>query len=152
MNSTKKIAVLLSVFNVDIASRLKQEVLKELKKNNIKDFEITEVPGVVEIPLVAQNLFKSGYQSVIALGSVIRGETTHYEACCRLVEQGCMQVQLKFNRPLIFGILMTETKQQAFDRTGGVKGNVAQASVQIALKMLSVIKPLKNIQSEDKTI
>jgi len=125
--------VVLSLFNSDISSRLKEGVLIELKKSGIRNFKIVEVPGVVEIPLSAQWLFQEGCQAVIVLGSVIRGETSHYESCCRLAEQGCMQVQLKMNRPLIFGILMTENKDQALARTGGAKGHIAQSAVQTAL-------------------
>ena len=99
----EKIGLVLSTFNKDISTRLKEGALEELEKEGIKNFEILEVPGVMEIPLSAQWLFQKDCQVVIALGCVIRGETSHYEACCRLVEQGCMQVQLKMNRPLVFG-------------------------------------------------
>ena len=133
---SKKVGLVLSLFNSDISARLKAGALAELKKAGIEHFEIVEVPGVVEIPLSAQWLFQKDCQAVIALGSVIRGETSHYDACCRLVEQGCMQVQLKMNRPLIFGILMTENKEQALARTGGKKGHIARTAVQTALKML----------------
>lgn len=135
----KKIGLVLSTFNKDISIRLKEGALEELAKQGIKEIEIIEVPGVVEIPLSAQWLFQKDCQVVIALGCVIRGETSHYEACCRLVEQGCMQVQLKMNRPLIFGVLMTENKEQALARTGGDKGHIGRTSVQTALKMLSTL-------------
>ena len=136
----KEIGLVLSTFNKDISIRLKEGALEELSKERIENFEIIEVPGVVEIPLSAQWLFQKDCQAVIALGCVIRGETSHYEACCRLVEQGCMQVQLKMNRPLIFGVLMTENKEQALARTGGEKGHIGCTSVQTALKMLSLLK------------
>ena len=132
----KKTGVVLSLFNSDISRRLKEGALMELKKSGMRNFKVVEVPGVVEIPLSAQGLFQEDCQAVIALGSVIRGETSHYESCCRLVEQGCMQVQLKMNRPLIFGILMTENKDQALARTGGIKGHIAQSAVQTALFLL----------------
>ncbi len=135
--SHKKTGLVLSVFNRDIAEQMKKGALEELKKAGIKNFKIVEVPGVVEIPLMAQWLFQKNFQVVIALGAVIRGETSHYSACCRLVEQGCMNVQLKMNRPLIFGVLMTDTKAEALARTGGKKGHIARSSVQTALKMLS---------------
>ena len=139
---SEKVGLVLSVFNSDISSRLKKGALAELKKLGIENFKIEEVPGVVEIPLVVQWLFKKDYEIVIALGAVIRGETSHYTACCRLVEQGCMQVQLQMNRPVIFGVLMTENKEQALARTGGEKGHIARSSVQIALKMLKLKKQL----------
>lgn len=138
-----KIGLVLSMFNKDISTRLKEGVLEEFSKEGVENFEIIEVPGVVEIPLSAQWLFQKDCQAVIALGCVIRGETSHYEACCRLVEQGCMQVQLKMNRPLIFGVLMTENKEQALARTGGEKGHIGRTSVQTALKMLSTLEQVQ---------
>ena len=145
MKNTKtvKIGVALSQFNPKISVRLKAGALAELKKSGIKNFEIIEVPGVVEIPLTAQWLFQKNCQAVVALGCVIRGKTCHYEACCRMVERGCMEVQLKMNRPLIFGVLMTENQTQALSRTGGAKGHIARASIQTALKMLSHLKQIQ---------
>ncbi|MDE0118684.1 MAG: 6,7-dimethyl-8-ribityllumazine synthase [Bdellovibrionales bacterium] len=141
--SFKKIGLALSSFNLDIAIRLKEGALDELKKTGINNFEIREVPGVVEIPLLAQWLFQKNCQAVIALGAVIRGETAHFDACCRMVEQGCMQVQLKMNRPIIFGILMTENKAQALARSGGKKGHIGRLAVQTTLKMLSFMEEVQ---------
>lgn len=144
LSKRKKIGVVLSLFNSDISTRLKEGVLDELKQAGIENFEMVEVPGVVEIPLSAQWLFQKGCQVIIALGAVIRGETSHYEACCRLVEQGCMRVQLEMNRPLIFGVLMAENKEQALARTGGVKGHIGRTSVHTALKMLLTLEQFSN--------
>ena len=141
--ATGKIGIALSVFNPEISNRLKAGALAELKKNDIKNFEIIEAPGVVEIPLTAKWLFQKNCQAVIALGCVIRGKTSHYQACCQMVQQGCMAVQLQVNRPLIFGVLMTENKQQALSRTGGAKGHIARLSVQTALTMLSLLQQIK---------
>ena len=133
-----KIAVVLSVFNRDVSDRLKEGAVDELKIQGIKNFKMVEVPGVIEIPLTADWLFQKGFQVVIALGTVIRGETSHYSACCQMVQQGSMQVQLKHSRPLIFGVLMTDSKDQALARSGGEKGHIARSSVQTALKMLKL--------------
>ena len=140
----QKIGLVLSVFNPDISARLKEGALAELKKAGVNHFETVEVPGVVEIPLTAQWLFQKNFSAVIALGSVIRGETDHYTACCQMAQQGCMQVQLKMNRPLIFGVLMTDNKEQALKRTEeeGPKGHIARASVQTALKMLYCLQQI----------
>ena len=138
IHKEKKLAVVLSIFNKDISTRLKQSASKELNKHHITNVKWVEVPGVIEIPLTASWLFKKNYQVVIALGAVIKGETSHYEACCHMVEQGCMQVSLKEDKPLIFGVLMTDNKEQALARTGGHKGNIAHSAVQTALKMLKV--------------
>ena len=137
-----KLAVVLSVFNKDISARLKKSASEELKKNHITAVKWVEVPGVIEIPLTASWLFEKNYQAVIALGAVIKGETSHFQACCRMVEQGCMRVSLKTGKPLIFGILMTDNKEQALARTGEYK-NIAVSAVQTALKMLKVKDSIK---------
>ena len=140
---SRKIGVVLSQFHSDISMCLEERVIAELIKAQVKNFQLVRVPGVVEIPLTAQVFFKAGYDAVIALGVVIRGETEHYSACCRLVEQGCMQVQLKANQPLIFGVLMTDNKEQALARSGGKKGHIARSSVQAALEMLATLEQIK---------
>ena len=132
------IAIVVSVFNEDVASALKAGAKRELKKAEGLSYNFYEVPGVVEIPLTAQWLFQKDYLVVVALGSVIRGETSHYEACCRLVEQGILKVQLKMNRPLVFGILMTKNRQQALARAGGDKGDMGGRAVRTAITMLSI--------------
>ena len=133
-----KIGIVLSLFNELISQRLKQGALLELKSLGVNNIQLIEVPGVIEIPLAAQWLFQAGCQGVIALGAVIQGETSHYEACQRMVEQGCIHVQLKENSPLIFGVLMTRNKQQAFDRSGGVKGHIGRSAAQQLVKMIQL--------------
>jgi len=141
--ANKKIGIVLSTFNKDITPRLKEGVLSELETHGLHNFKMVEVPGVAEIPISAQWLFQKNCEGVIALGAVIRGETSHYEACCRLVEQGCMTLQLQFNRPLIFGVLMTNNKEQALDRSGGKKNHIAKESVKTLLTMLELKNALE---------
>ena len=141
-----KLAVILSLFNQDVAQALKKGAKQELLSQKV-NYSFYEVPGVVEIPLTAKWLFQKGYGAVVALGSVIRGETSHYEACCRLVEQGAMQVQLEFHRPLIFGVLMTENRQQALARAGGDKGDMGREAVRSALTMLALQKEIHKSKS-----
>ena len=137
-----KIGIVLSLFNEPISLRLKKGALTELEKLGVMDVQLTEVPGVVEIPLAARWLFQSGCQGVIALGSVIQGETSHNEACQRIVEQGCIRVQLEENRPLIFGILMTSNKEQALARSGGGKGHIGKSAARDIIKMLQLKRQL----------
>ncbi len=143
-NKVESIAVVSSVFNTQIHQRLKEGTLDELKKSAVQNVKWVDVPGVIEIPLTAQWLFQNNYALVIALGTVIRGETSHYTACCRMVETGCMDVQLKMNRPIIFGILMTDNRQQALARSGGEKGHIGRAAVRTALQMLKTKKQLES--------
>ncbi len=145
-----KIALVLSTFNEDISARLKKGAMDELHLQGVEDFRLVEVPGVVEIALTAQWLFQKNWEAVIALGSVIRGETSHYEACCQLVQIGCTKVQLKMNRPIVFGVLMTDNKEQALARTGGKKTHIARACVRTAMQMLALKEKLskENLQNE----
>ena len=134
----KKLAIVLSVFNKDIALRLKKGAKAELKKHKNLNVKWAEAPGAIEIPLTAQWLFQKNYQTVIVLGAIIKGETSHYTACCQMAQYGCMKVQLKAGRPLIFGLLMTDNKEQALARSGGKKGNIAVQALRTALKMLDL--------------
>jgi len=131
-----KIGVVISSFHPAICDRLKEGALEELHSAQMTDVEWMTVPGVVEIPLASQWLFQKGCSVVIALGAIIRGETSHYESCCRLVESGCMQVQLSQGCPIIFGVIAAHNRQQALARSGGHKGHIGRSSVQTALTML----------------
>ena len=136
--NNNKIAIVLSMFNPELSQALKAGALDEMKKVGFHNFKLVEVPGAVEIPLAAKWLFQEGFLAVVALGALIRGETSHYEACCRLVEKGLMEVQMEMNRPITFGILMTDNKEQALARAGGAKGDMGRQAVQTALAMLSL--------------
>ena len=138
----KRVGVVLSVFNEDISGRLREGAARELKASGWKARWVV-VPGVMEVALAARWLLqKKEYEGAIALGCVIRGQTSHYEACCRVVEQGCLQVQMETNKPLIFGVLMTSDKALALARSGGEKGNMGSSAVKALLKMLDVKKQL----------
>ncbi|AHE66994.1 6,7-dimethyl-8-ribityllumazine synthase [Legionella oakridgensis ATCC 33761 = DSM 21215] len=104
---------------------------------------MVEVPGAVEIPLVAQQLAKHKQGKVIiALGAVIRGETTHYDYVCQQVSHGCQQVALQQNIPVIFGVLTTENEAQAWDRLGGNHGHKGMDAADAAITMYSVLQQL----------
>ena len=90
--------------------------------------------------------------AVIALGAVIRGETSHYDYVCNAVERGCSQVQLEFMKPVVFGVLTTENEEQAFDRLGGKHGHKGKEAAQVAIEMISVLKEIKNNKSSKKNI
>lgn len=139
----RKVGMVLSVFNEDISLRLKEGALKELKASGWKARWVS-VPGVVEMALAARWLLqKEEYEGAVALGCVIRGQTSHYEACCRMVEQGCLQVQMETNKPLIFGVLMVPDKALALARSGGEKGNMGSLAVKTLLKMLDLKNRLR---------
>ncbi len=97
---------------------------------------LVEVPGAVEIPFVANRLAKKRQvRAIVALGAVIRGETTHYDYVCDQVSQGCQRVMLDHDIPVIFGILTTENEEQAWDRLGGNHGHKGKEAVDCAVMM-----------------
>jgi len=130
-----KIAVITSKFNQEITEKLKSGALEILKANNI-DVLAIDVPGAVEIPITAQRVAKSKQvDAIIALGAVIRGETTHYDYVCEMVSQGCLRVSLDFDIPVIFGVLTTENEAQAYDRLGGAHGHKGKESAECAIEL-----------------
>ena len=140
-----RIAIIVSVFNESITQALQEGALTHLKNKGFTDHQITivAVPGAFEIPVVAQRLAKKGiYGAIIALGAVIRGETTHYEYVCQVVSHGCSRVALDHDIPVIFGVLTTENEEQAWERLGGTYGHKGVDAVECALAMHEILKKL----------
>ncbi len=136
------IAIVVSRFNTPITSRLLAGAKARLLQKGVDEKAITiiEVPGAVEIPLIAQKLAKKGgVDAIIALGAVIRGETSHYDYVCEQVSQGCQTVSLKYDIPVIFGILTTENKAQALARVGGDHGHKGRDAADAALEMIALM-------------
>lgn len=135
-----KIAVITSRFNEEITSKLKEGALHRLAEKNIHHIDIFDVPGAVEIPLIAKLCAKQKkYDAIICLGAVIRGETTHYDYVCEQVSQGCQKIMLDYEIPVIFGVLTTENEAQAFDRVGGAHGHKGVDAADAALEMIKLI-------------
>ena len=137
------IAIIVSQFNHDITQELLAGAMRRLKANGFKDHDITlvDVPGAVEIPLIAKRLAKKAqYAVIIALGAVVRGETTHYDYVCQQVSDGCQRVTLEFETPVIFGVLTTENEEQAWDRLGGKHGHKGVDAVDCALAMHNILQ------------
>lgn len=142
------IAVVVSTFNQPITDALKRGALERLQELGFQSTHIllVEVPGAVEIPIVTQMLAKKNkFEAIIALGAVIRGETTHYDYVCEQVSQGCQQVMLDYDIPVIFGILTTENEEQAWARVGGAHGHKGRDAVDCAVAMHSVLLQLHDI-------
>ena len=138
-------AIVVSQFNEIVTSALLDGAMNRLKELDILESQIkvVQVPGAVEIPLVAQLLAKKNkYQAIICLGAVIRGETSHYDYVCEQVSQGCQRVMLDYSIPVIFGVLMTEDEEQAEARSGGSEGNKGKEAVDAAMAMLKIINHL----------
>lgn len=140
------IAIVVSEFNAHITEKLLEGAVLRLTEcgKSDADMVIINVPGAVEIPLTVKLLAASHrYQAIIALGAVIRGETTHYDYVCEQVSQGCQQVMMAYELPVIFGVLTTENDAQAYDRIGGKHGHKGIEAADTAMRMIDVVKMLK---------
>ena len=114
--ANRRIAVVVSRFNHLVVKRLLDACLQRLKDAGCEDVDVFWVPGAVEIPLTAQTAARTGrYDAIVAVGAVIRGETGHYDEVCRVVTEGVRQVALAEEIPVAFGVLTTETLEQAVD-------------------------------------
>ena len=138
--SGKTFAVLVSEWNDAITLALAQGAVATLKKHGVPDECILQrtVPGSFELPLAAQKMaLKDTIDAVICLGCVIQGETPHFDYVCQAVASGIKEVALKYNKPVIFGVLTTDTLAQAQDRAGGKHGNKGDEAAITAIKMLA---------------
>lgn len=133
-----KIGVVVSEWHSEITESLYQGAEKILLENKIKKENIIRknVPGSFELPFGAQSL-SDKTKAVICLGCVIKGETDHYTFVCDAVANGIMNVGLKANIPVSFGVLTTNTVEQAKERAGGKFGNKGEDSAYAVLKLLS---------------
>lgn len=142
---TFPLAIVVSRFNEEVTLRLLDGALSRAKEAGFGDKELTVVwvPGAVEIPVTAQRLAQLGiYEAIVCLGAVVRGETTHYDYVCEQVSQGCQQVALQNDVPVIFGVLTTENEEQALDRAGGKHGHKGRDAVDAAREMVAVLRQL----------
>jgi 6,7-dimethyl-8-ribityllumazine synthase len=140
-----RIGVVAARFNDLIVDRLLDGALMALRSHGVADDDlvVVRVPGAVEVPLLAQALAdRDDVDAVVALGCVIRGSTSHYDHVCQMVASGVNRVMLDTSKPVIFGVLTTDTLEQAFDRAGGKLGNkgaeAAVAAIQTATALGSV--------------
>ncbi len=139
------IAIVVSAFNEEITEKLLEGAKARLSALGFSEEQVTvlRVPGAVEIPLAAQKIAQLGVvEAVIALGAVIRGETSHYETVCQMVSEGCQQVSLQNDLPVIFGVLTVENDAQALDRVGGNHGHKGVDAVDTACEMVQLFKQL----------
>ena len=138
----KKFGIVVGRFNEFIGSKLLSGALDALKRHGASedDIEITWVPGAFEMPLAAKKLAKSSkYDSVICLGAVIRGSTPHFDYVSNEVTKGIAQVSLDTEIPVIFGVLTTDTIEQAIERAGTKSGNKGYDAAVTAIEMTDLI-------------
>ena len=113
-----KIAIISSSWHLDICNDLIAGAKRALAQADVKEISVTYVPGSFEIPLAAQRAFEKGFDAVVAVGLVLEGETPHFDYVCQGVTQGVMDVQLKFSKPIGYGVLMCNNLDQAIARCG----------------------------------
>ncbi len=137
--TSKRIAVVVSEWNEEVTESLFQGAYDTLLQHGVKKENIfrKSVPGSFELTLGAQWMAEqSDIDAVICLGCVIQGETRHFDFICEAVANGITNVSIKFNKPVIFGVLTPDTQKQALDRAGGKYGNKGDEAAITAIKML----------------
>ncbi|CAC6380326.1 6,7-dimethyl-8-ribityllumazine synthase [Staphylococcus aureus] len=141
-----KFAIVVSRFNDFITGRLLEGAKDTLIRHDVNEdnIDVAFVPGAFEIPLVAKKLASSGnYDAIITLGCVIRGATSHYDYVCNEVAKGVSKVNDQTNVPVIFGILTTESIEQAVERAGTKAGNKGAEAAVSAIEMANLLKSIK---------
>ena len=141
-----KVGIVCARFNEFIVSKLLSVCEDVLLRHGIQpdDIAVAWVPGAFEIPLIASKMAKSGkYDAVIALGAVIRGSTSHYDYVCSEVSKGIASVALNSNIPAMFGVLTTDTIEQAIERASTKAGNKGADCAQGAIEMVNLIRALE---------
>jgi len=133
--------IVVAEWNWEITSALAEGAINTLKKHGAQEENITVkyVPGTFELPLGGQFFAEmANVDAVILLGCVIQGETRHFDYICEGVTQGTKDLNLKYNKPFIFGVLTTNDEQQAIDRAGGKHGNKGDEAAVTAIKMVGL--------------
>ena len=135
-----KVAIISSSWHRDICDSLIAGATRALEAAEVKQIETIYVPGSFEIPLAAQKAFEKGFDAVVAVGLVLKGETPHFDYVCQGVTQGVIDVQLKFSRPIGYGVLMCNDLDQAITRSGvpGSKEDKGYDSAIAALALLNL--------------
>jgi len=140
-----KIGIVVSRFNSFICERLLEGAVDTLIRHNAEDgdLDIVRVPGAFEIPLAAKKLATSGrYDGLICLGAVIRGATPHFDYVCAEVSKGVASVSLDADIPIAFGVITTDTIEQAIERAGSKAGNKGAEAAMVVIEMLNLFRAL----------
>lgn len=140
-----KVGIVVARFNEFITSKLLGGAIDGLQRENVNsdDIDVAWVPGAFEIPLAAKKMADSGkYDAVICLGAVIRGATSHYDYVCAEVSKGVAQVSLSAGIPVMFGVLTTDTIEQAVERAGTKAGNKGFECAQGAIEMVNLLREM----------
>ena len=140
-----KIGIVAGRFNEFIVSKLLSGAVDGLKRHGVDDTDISVawVPGAFEIPLVAKKMAKSNnYDAIICLGAVIKGSTPHFDYVCAEVSKGVAHVGLESEIPVIFGVVSTDSIEQAIERAGTKAGNKGYDAAVTAIEMVNLLKEM----------
>jgi 6,7-dimethyl-8-ribityllumazine synthase len=141
-----KIAILVARFNSFITDRLLEGALNTYTRQggSMEDVDVVHVPGAFEMPVVAKKLAAQGsYEALVALAAVVRGATPHFEYVSSAATSGISSVALEFGIPIGFGVLTTETVEQAIERAGSKSGNKGAEAVLTAIEMANLLRELE---------
>ena len=134
-----EIGIVVADFNETVTKQLVQGATEMLAKFDLENVDVYHVPGAFEIPFMTKQLLaKKEYDGILTLGAVIKGETDHYDLICQNVDSGVMNLNLKSNIPITFGILTTDNIEQAMQRAGLKAGNEGAITAQSLLEMISL--------------
>lgn len=142
----KKFALVVSRFNDFISNKLLSGAIDALSRHGARDedIDIVKVPGSFEIPLIAKKMVeKEKYHAIICLGAVIRGSTPHFEYVSSEVAKGVAVVGLESGIPVIFGVITTDTLEQAIERAGAKAGNKGWAAAVAAMEMADLVESVE---------
>lgn len=144
-SDSDRFCIVISRFNDFIGSKLLEGAIDTFKRSNVKEdnIDIIWTPGAFEIPLMAKCAAKSKkYNAIIALGAIIKGSTSHYDYVCAELSKGIASVSLDTGVPVLFGVLTTDTIEQAIERAGTKAGNKGSECAKAAIEMADVIKKI----------
>lgn len=142
-----RFALVAARFNDFVVESLMRGALDALKRHGVaeKQIEIVRVPGAFDIPIIARKLAMSQrYDALIALGAVIRGQTPHFDYVAGECASGIARISLESGVPISFGVLTTDTAEQAMDRAGGKAGNKGADAALVAIEMANLLRRLDN--------
>lgn len=146
LSKGKKFAIVVSRFNDFITGKLVDGAVDALIRSGAseKDIKVIKVPGAFEIPLIAKKVAEGGgYHAIICLGAVIRGATPHFDYVSAEVSKGIAQVSLESEVPVIFGVVTTDTIEQAIERAGTKAGNKGWSAAMSAVEMANLMEMVK---------
>ncbi|MEG1254620.1 6,7-dimethyl-8-ribityllumazine synthase [Clostridium sp.] len=138
-----KVGIVVGRFNEFIVSKLLGGAIDGLRRHGVDEnnIEVAWVPGAFELPLIAKKMVKSEkYDAVICLGAVIKGSTPHFDYVCSEASKGIASVSLSSEKPVVFGVLTTDTIEQAIERAGTKAGNKGYDAAVTAIEMANLLK------------